>query len=129
MDIEVHIGRVEKSVSGRYGVTNIEPISLLRTPGNRAVIRLRVDFFDGSALLVDEKVDTTPCFPVYVKYTYRYSKGGVQVFRYDNAHQYRDLPTSPHHKHLGPDNDMRVVASDRPSHGQLFNEIRRYLDV
>lgn len=129
MDVDVHIQRVAQTIESQHGVTSVEPLIPTRISENRAVIRLKVTFFDESFLVMDERVDTSPCFPVFVRYAYQYMKNSQQVFRYDNAHAYPDLPTNPHHKHVGPDETGKIEASNRPSHNQLFREIWRFLDL
>jgi len=129
MDVDIHIQRVAQSIESQHGVTSVEPLKARRISENRAVIRLKVTFFDESLLVMEERVDTSSCFPVFVHYGYQYIKNSQQVFRYDNAHAYPDLPTNPCHKHVGPDETGKIEASNRPSYNQLFREIRRFLDL
>jgi hypothetical protein len=60
-------------------------------------------------------------------YTYHYQReDGTLVFRYDNAPHYPDLPTSPHHKHVGK-ND--VIASDVPDFFSVLKEVEDLLQT
>jgi len=50
------------------------------------------------------------------KYRFNLSDGkGNLIFRYDNAAHYRDVPTFPHHKHIG--------AEVKPSREIAFAEV------
>lgn len=42
------------------------------------------------------------------------------IFRYDNAPHFPDLPSAPHHKHIG---DKQVIASAAPSFAEILSEI------
>jgi len=42
------------------------------------------------------------------------------IFRYDNAPHFPDIPTAPHHKHIG-END--VVAANAPDLESVLKEI------
>jgi hypothetical protein len=54
-------------------------------------------------------------------YTYHYQRSdGALVFRYDNAPHYPDLPSAPHHKHIG-END--ILAAETPDLFQVLKEI------
>jgi hypothetical protein len=54
-------------------------------------------------------------------YTYHYQRAdGTMVFRYDNAPHFPNLPTAPHHKHIG---ETDVVAANAPDLQSVLNEI------
>jgi len=129
MDIDVHIERVKKGLSSKPWVVNVESpnIKRLSKGESRAIVKARLRFFDGSFLDIHERVDTNRCFPEYLTYSYQYiDKSGEQVFRYDAPH-HPEVDTFPHHKHVGPEDDERIVASQCPSHSEIFREINQYL--
>lgn len=127
-DIIVHMRRIESGLSSRLGVVDvIEPIGK-RLPNNRAIFRTRILFYDGSYLDFKERVDSNRCYPSILSYSYQYIRDGHLVFRYDNARHHPEISSSPHHKHVGPEDNERIEASDEPSHNQLFIEIFRYIN-
>lgn len=86
-------------------------------------IRGELHFIDGSVLHVREYVDVEDGFDCFT-YAYQYMDAEqVLVFRYDNTghHKKLDLPTYPHHKHVG--SEETVVASSAPSLADVLNEI------
>ena len=93
----------------------------------RGLFRTRVSFWDESYLTIDEVIDTTPGYPEILRYSYTYIKGDEHIFRYDNAPHYPNLPTFPHHKHIGPDEIPQ--ASEKPTLSQVFKEIEQILNV
>jgi len=130
MDIDTHIQRVESGLSSRPGVVAVENPNIKRLPkgGHRAIISVRLCFFDGSFLDIHENVDTCKSFPQLLTYSYQYvNKSGEQVFRYDNAPHHPEVATHPYHKHIGPDDNENIVASGCPSHSGIFKEIIQYL--
>jgi hypothetical protein len=59
-------------------------------------------------------------------YTYHYQRAdGTLVFRYDNAPHYPDLPSAPHHKHIGK-ND--ILAAEMPDLFQVLKEIEDIIE-
>lgn len=57
-----------------------------------------------------------------IKYRYQYMNPGNQlIFRYDNAPHHSDLPTFPHHKHIGEE----AFESNEPSLEDVLLEIAR----
>ncbi len=54
-------------------------------------------------LHVEVTVDVTPGYPLWVSYSFHLQNAaGRCIVRWDNAPHYPDLPTFPHHIHLGP---------------------------
>jgi hypothetical protein len=54
-------------------------------------------------------------------YTYHYQRAdGTLIFRYDNAPHYPDLPSAPHHKHVG---ESDVIATNMPDFFSVLKEI------
>lgn len=92
-------------------------------------IRGELYFVDGSTLHLREYVDVEDGID---RFTYVYQYMDVQhalVFRYDNTghHKKLNLPTHPHHKHMGSE-DV-VVASSAPSLADVLNEIMMMADL
>lgn len=92
----------------------------------RGLFRARVSFWDSSFLTIDEIIDTKPGYPEILRYSYTYLKGSEHIFRYDNAPHYPELPTFPHHKHVGPNEIPQ--ASQKPTLNQVFKEIEDLLN-
>ena len=76
-------------------------------------------FYDGSRLEFTETVTIERYRPVKLLYTYQYIRGGEAVLRYDNAPHHPDLPTFPHHKHVGKE---RLPATE-PTLSQVLTEV------
>ena len=86
-------------------------------------IRGEFYFVDGSVLHFREVVDvemTIDC----LTYTYQYMTAArTLIFRYDNTghHKKLNLPTYPHHKHVG--SEENVVASPAPDLANVLSEV------
>jgi hypothetical protein len=90
-----------------------------RTP-TEGFLRGDVSFKDGSRLHFRELVTTEPGIQL-VSYTYHYMRAdGTMLFRYDDADHFPNLPSAPHHKHIG-END--VAASPPPDLQSVLKEI------
>ncbi len=87
----------------------------------RLVLRGELRFIDGSRLVFLEYLVEHGSVVRRVAYRFHYedSRGNL-VFRYDNAPHHPELPTFPHHKHLG---DGRVVEAREPSLPSVIDEI------
>ena len=86
-------------------------------------VRGELHFVDGSILHLREFVDVEDRIDRFT-YVYQYMNAEqALVFRYDNTghHKKLNLPTHPHHKHVG-DEDV-VVASSAPSLAEVLDEI------
>ena len=90
-----------------------------RTP-TEGYLRGDVIFKDGSRLHFRELVSTDPSAQL-VSYTYQYMRpNGTTIFRYDDSDHFLDLPTAPHHKHLG---EKDVIAANAPDLQSVLKEI------
>ena len=127
MDIGAYLDHVERDLSTQAGVTEVDPARVTREQGNRAILRFRISFLDGSFLDFHERVDTEQSFPDRWRYSYQYMKEGAQVFRYDNSPHHPRVATHPHHKHEGPKGQDRILPSQLPSRNRLFREILNLL--
>lgn len=82
-----------------------------------------ISFYDGSRLEFREVVAIERYHPVKLLYRYQYVRAGEAVLRYDNAPHHPDLPTFPHHKHVG---NERLPAAE-PTLSQVLKEIAALL--
>ena len=80
-------------------------------------------FYDGSRLEFIETVTIERYRPVKLLYVYQYISGGEAVLRYNNAPHHPDLPTFPHHKHVGK---ARLPATE-PTLSQVLSEVSALL--
>ncbi len=86
-------------------------------------------FVDGSVLYLREFVDVETTVD-RLAYAYQYMDSAQQlVFRYDNTghHKKLNLPTYPHHKHVG--SESNVVASSAPTLTDVLTEIEGLVKV
>ncbi len=90
-----------------------------RTP-TEGYLRGDVLFKDGSRLHFRELVSTDLGVQL-VSYAYQYmGEDGTLIFRYDDTDHFLNLPTAPHHKHLG---EKDVIASKPPDLQSVLKEI------
>jgi hypothetical protein len=76
----------------------------------------------GHRLHVRLTVDCAGGYPTWRRYSfYLQDAQGRCVWRYDNAPHHPELPTFPHHKHVGP--AETAVAAPQPTLRQLLAEI------
>ena len=93
------------------------------------LLRIRIDFLDGSVLHVREYVDLDAADP-RLMYSYQYMDAQARLrFRYDNTdhHRHLKLATHPHHKHDGA--DETVVASAAPTLAAVLAEVELMVRV
>jgi hypothetical protein len=94
------------------------------TAGRTNELFMRLRFWDGSFLQVEEALVVRAFAIVKVRYNYHYQRAdNTLVFRYDNAPHYPDLPGFPEHKHEGDD----VVSAPAPDLTEVLREIDAYL--
>ncbi len=90
-------------------------------------IRGQIKFVDGSALYLREFVDVEMSVDRDM-YSYQYMDASNNlIFRYDNTghHQKLNLPTYPHHKHEG--SEENVLPSEAPILATVLKEIESLL--
>ena len=59
-----------------------------------------------------------------LRYVYHYQNAsGEVIFRYDNAPHHPNLPTHPHHKHIG----SAVEPSQDPDLSEVLHEIEQLI--
>jgi hypothetical protein len=90
-------------------------------------IRGQINFVDGSVLYLREFVDVETLVD-HDMYSYQYMDASNNlIFRYDNTghHQKLNLPTYPHHKHEG--SEENVLPSEAPILATVLKEIESLL--
>jgi hypothetical protein len=128
MTIFDYFESLRRSIQQNRSITAVEePITAQAFDSYRGLFRARVSFWDDSLLTIDEVIDTTAGYPEVLRYAYTYIKGTEHIFRYDNALHYPDLPTFPHHKHIGQ--NETPYASEKPMLSQVFKKIEQNLNV
>jgi hypothetical protein len=93
------------------------------------LIRGELYFVDGSVLHFHEAVDIELTLD-RLMYTYQYMAATkALIFRYDNTghHKKLNLPTYPHHKHEG--GEENVVASPALDLATVLNEVERLVQL
>lgn len=89
-------------------------------------LRFDVYFIDNS-LLHFRELFVGQEQPFKKTYTYHYQRAdGTIVFRYDNAPHFPNLPTAPHHKHLG---EKDVFAAEAPDLQSVLKEIEALIEA
>jgi hypothetical protein len=86
-------------------------------------------FVDGSVLHFREFVDVEVMID-RLMYAYQYMDSTkTLIFRYDNTghHKKLSLPTHPHHKHNGVEDN--IVASPAPDLAQVLSEIEKLVQL
>ena len=64
-------------------------------------LKIKVRLTDGSVLYVREFVSDEE-----YNYSFQWQRDGELKIRWDNAPHHRDLPTFPHHKHVGDNKNV-----------------------
>ena len=127
MKIEDYFSSLERGLNQNVKLGSPEqPIICLASDDYNGLVRCRIFFWDESYLDLYEVVNTEQGYPVKVHYTYAYMRGGERIFRYDNAPHHPEIPTYPHHKHLGPKDVL--TASSEPTLAQVLTEIETFLN-
>ena len=113
-----YLARIEATIYSRQDITvrdlRIEPVSAIA-----AYVEDRLIFYDGSFLEIEEVLWLSDRRIEKVRYSYHYQKGDCLIFRYDNAPHHPELPTFPHHKHVGD----RVEPCQEPDLHDVLREI------
>lgn len=83
-------------------------------------------FRDGSRLHFREFVHIKRNQPVNrYMYVYQYMQAdGKLIFRYDDTDHFPNLPTAPHHKHIG---ETDVIAAQAPTLQTVLQEIEHLI--
>jgi len=95
-----YLVRIEATIYSRQDIT-VRDLRVELVAATAAYIEDRLIFYDGSFLEIEEVLYLSDRRIEKVRYSYHYQKGDRLIFRYDNAPHHAELPTFPHHKHIG----------------------------
>jgi len=125
--IDEYVRVIEKAIAVLGNLASGSVIYNEEREADFIFLRGEVKFAGGSKLHFREFVQLKQGQPPNrYKYAYHYQRADETViFRYDNARHYGDLPTAPHHKHVG-END--VVAAIAPDLQSVLKEIESLID-
>lgn len=99
-----------------------EQINLREFDVNEGMVYGRILFVGGYLLEFMEYVVMDKPRPKY-RFHFQDQKGKL-IFRYDNSSHFRDVPSFPHHKHLGMG---KVVDSKEIGLIEVMKEIERFV--
>jgi Family of unknown function (DUF6516) len=117
--LERYFAEIEEAVTQlpAYAESYVEEI----LTAERANLRIRLRFQSGSLLEINEAIIVENGALKTLGYRYHFQRSGSElVFRYDNTPHFPDLPSFPHHKHLGD----AVVASSKPDLLDVLQEAK-----
>ena len=120
-----YLDRLYATIHSRQEIL-VEEFELLgqSAAGRTSELFMRLRFLDGSLLQVEEVLVVRALAIVKVRYNYHYQRAdGTEVFRYDNAPHYPDLPGFPEQKHEGD----QVLSAPAPDLSQVLRETDGYL--
>lgn len=120
--IEKYFQKLEDTISFYFGF--IKTYSLNKKIYNeyQGYITGKIEFNDGFLLDFTEVKNIDKANKV--KYRYHFQFVDKLIFRYDNAPHFRDLPNSPHHKHL---QDDTVISTEEVGLDNVLLEIVGFL--
>ena len=121
-----YLDRLYATIHSRHEV-EVEEFEILdqsAVAGRTSELFIRLNFWDGSQLQVEEALVIRALAILKVRYNYHYQRAdGTRAFRYDNAPHYPDLPGFPEHKHEGD----QVLSAPAPDLSQVLREIDGFL--
>lgn len=119
--INSYLHRLYDSIVSR-GYIEIEQLIVDNRSSQRGTIRGRLKFHDGSLLDFGEVLISQNRQIVKLRYAYHYQDAsGNLLFRYDNAPHYPNIPTHPHHKHVG----STVEPAPAPDLNDVLHEVEQ----
>ena len=108
--IAQYLGGIESSIRKLENV-NIENYEEEVLTSSRVNLRIRVRFFSGNLLELNEAVVLEANQIIHLGYRYHFQdQHNNLIFHYDNTPHFPDLKSFPHHKHLS----NKVEESDMP---------------
>jgi hypothetical protein len=85
-------------------------------------LRLVLDYPSGHRLCVDLALEVWLGYPLWAHYSFHLQDAqGQCVFRYDNSPHHPELPTFPHHKHVG--SQQAAQGSALPTIREIASEV------
>ncbi len=124
--LERYLARLQDTVLSRRGleIEELEITDRSDQPGRTSELHARLRFWDGSRLGIEEALTTDRHLIVKVYYSYHCQRAdGSLILRYDNVPHHPELPTHPHHKHIGE----RVVPTEAPDLSEVLREVERMI--
>lgn len=128
MRIEAYFARIRETIDAS-AIVQSSNVTYDKRSSFTGFIRGEIYVIDGSVLHLREFLDVETDVE-RLTYAYQYmDKAQELVFRYDSTghHKRLNLPTYPHHKHLGPEGE--VVASSAPDLAAVLTEIEALADL
>ena len=122
MRIEAYFRQVRKAIEACEVIQTFN-ITYDKRGSYEGFIRGEIHFINGSVLHLREFIDVEVAVE-RLTYAYHYIDPAQQfVFRYDNTGHHRklNLPTHPHHKHQGSEDN--ILASSAPDLSAVLDEI------
>lgn len=121
--IRRYLHRLYHTIISR-GYVEVERLDFDELPNHQGIIEGRLTFHDGSLLDFDEVVLLRDEQLVKLRYAYHYQdRSGEPIFRYDNVPHHPNIPTYPHHKHVG----YAVVPAQVPDLSEILREIEQII--
>ena len=123
MNLYSYVTRIETILRSREDF-DLEALDIMLTSLG-AVIKTRINFYDGSQLSISEHINVDTNQQVDRKsYKFHYqATDGTLIFRYDNAPHHRDLSTFPAQKHTKDG----VIEANPPDFTDVLREIEDLL--
>ena len=119
-----YLDRIEQAILGYRNIYVERYTEEILTP-ERANLRIRVRFEQGSLLEINEAIVVEKDHLISLDYRYHYQdEQNHLIFRYDSTPHFPDLSSFPHHKHL-PDT---VIACQKPTIRQALEEAVQILE-
>lgn len=122
MSVDHYFSQV-RALLGACAVASTWTMTEEQRTASTGFLRAYVGFLDDSVLHIREYLDLDAAEPrLMYSYTYLDAQGKLR-FRYDNTDHHRrlHLPTHPHHKHAGAEEN--VVASAAPTLDAVLAEV------
>jgi hypothetical protein len=126
--LERYLARLQDTILSRRSleVEELEITDRSDQPERTSEFHARLRFWDNSLLEVEEALTTERHLIIKVYYSYHYQRAdGSLILRYDNVPHHPELPTHPHHKHIGE----RVVAAQAPDLSEVLREIEQIISA
>ena len=128
MRIETYFAQVRETIDASP-IVQSSNVAFDKRSSHTGFIRGEIYFVDDSVLHLREFLDVETDVE-RVTYVYHYMRPARQlVFRYDNTghHARLNLPTHPHHKHVG--DGREIVASPAPELSAVLLEIESLVQL
>lgn len=123
MTIDDYFHQIEIAITAAHTV-HISTVTYDKRSAYVGFLRGTLFFLDGSRLHIREFVNVEHAINRYM-YVYHYQKAnGKLVFRYDNTPHHPNIPSFPHHKHIGSES---IQPTPVPDLDLALRDIYQYL--